>query len=188
MKRILIVWLLGVGVRSLMIALAEDLIEFWRWAVPLSNCALAFALQLRKSMENVSQDNRAVKRLFLAPTWLSLQGQPRLACRSSVHLCYPGDFSQPSVGTSSFQLAEQGGSPLQLSSSRNSRPVVPSGRRKMKKGPGTAFMRLLFGQISFFFLSCWPEERFCLIAVPCITFHDHRGRSGLSQGPHFFTN
>jgi hypothetical protein len=65
----------------------------------------------------------------LAPTWLSFEGQPRLACWSSVHLGYS---SQPLVGASAFQVAVLRGSPQQLTSSRNSRSVLWYVRRKMQ--------------------------------------------------------
>jgi hypothetical protein len=100
--------------------LVDGLHDWGRRAVPLLNYALAFDLQLRKSMKNLSQDSRAVKRLILAPTWLSFVGQPRLACWTSVHLSHPADFRQPSVGKNAFQVAELRGSPHQLPSSRSS--------------------------------------------------------------------
>jgi hypothetical protein len=52
------------------------------------------------------------------------EGLPRLACWTSVHPSYPGGFSQPSVGTSASRVAGLRGSPHQLTSSRNSRPVL----------------------------------------------------------------
>jgi hypothetical protein len=43
------------------IILAEGLYDWGRWAVPpFFNYTLAFALQLRKSTENLSQGNRLV--------------------------------------------------------------------------------------------------------------------------------
>jgi hypothetical protein len=39
---------------------------------------------------------------------VSFEGEPRLACCTSVHLGYPGDFNKPSVGTGAFQLPDQG--------------------------------------------------------------------------------
>jgi hypothetical protein len=59
-------------------------------------------------MENLSQDSRAVKRVILAPTFLPFEGQPRLACCTSVHLSHPADFSQPSVGTGAFHMEYPG--------------------------------------------------------------------------------
>jgi hypothetical protein len=56
------------------ITLTEGLHDWERRAVALLNYTLAFALQRRKSMENLSQGSR------VAPTWLSFQGQPRMAC------------------------------------------------------------------------------------------------------------
>jgi hypothetical protein len=41
--------LVGVGFRSLVIALAEGLHDWGRWTVPLLNYALSFDLQLRKT-------------------------------------------------------------------------------------------------------------------------------------------
>jgi hypothetical protein len=95
-----------------------------RRTVPLFNYALEFALQRSKSTENLGQGGRAATGLPVAPTWLSFEGQPRLASWTSVHLGYPGDFSQPSVGTSAFRVAVTRGSPHQLTSSRNSRSVL----------------------------------------------------------------
>jgi hypothetical protein len=88
--------------------------------VPLLNYALAFALQLRKSTENLNQSSRVATGLLVAPTWLSFEGLPRLACCTSVHLGYPGDFCQPSVGTAAFRVTVARCSPYQLTSSRNS--------------------------------------------------------------------
>jgi hypothetical protein len=64
--------------------LAKDLHDWGRRAVLLANYALAFALELRKSTENLSQVSRVAKRLLLAPTCMSFEGKPRLACRASV--------------------------------------------------------------------------------------------------------
>jgi hypothetical protein len=93
-------------------------------AIPIFSYTLAFALELRKSTENLSQGSRAATGLLDAPTWPSFQGLPRLACWTSDHPGYPGDFSQPSVGTSAFRVAVLRGSPHQLTSSRKSRSVV----------------------------------------------------------------
>jgi hypothetical protein len=41
---------------------------------------LAFALLLRKSTENLSQGSRVATGILVAPTWLSFEGQPLLAC------------------------------------------------------------------------------------------------------------
>jgi hypothetical protein len=135
---------LGVEPRSV-VALAEGLCDLGRgdhfgrrppWvgrrAVPLLNYTLAFALQLRKSTENLSRCSRLATGLLVAPTWLSFEGQPRLACCTSVHLGCTGDFSQPSVGISAFRVAEIRGSPHQLTSSRNSQSVLWWCRRRME--------------------------------------------------------
>jgi hypothetical protein len=107
---------LGDEPRNVGVALAEGLCDLgeslrpkasvmgW-WAVLLFNYALAFALQLRKSTENLSQGGRADTGLHVAPTWLSFEGQPRLACWTTVNLGQSGDFSQPSVGTTTFRVA-----------------------------------------------------------------------------------
>jgi hypothetical protein len=85
-----------------------------RRALPLFSSTLAFALQLRKIKENLTQGSRIATGLLIAQTSLYFEGQPRLACWTSVHLGYPGDYSQPSVGTSVFQVAGIRGSPRQL--------------------------------------------------------------------------
>jgi hypothetical protein len=127
----------GVEPRSVGVALGEGLWDFWGggargitsadgfrdWGgepFPLLNYTLVFALQLRKSTENLSQSSRIATGLLVGPTWLSFEGQPRLACCTSVHVCYPEDFSQPSIGTSAFQVPGLRGSPHQLTSSRKS--------------------------------------------------------------------
>jgi hypothetical protein len=84
---------LGVEPTSVGFALFEGLCDLgggnhlcWRptWlerrAIPLINYTLAFALQLKKSTENLRQGSRVATGLLVAPTWLSFQGQPRLAC------------------------------------------------------------------------------------------------------------
>jgi hypothetical protein len=43
--------------------------------------------------------------MLAAPSWLYLEGQPRLAFCTSVHPSYSGNISDPSVGTSAFQVA-----------------------------------------------------------------------------------
>jgi hypothetical protein len=88
--------------------------------MPLFNYAVAFALQLRKSTENLSQGSRAATGLLAAPTWLSFEGLPRLAWWTSDHPGFPGDFSQPSVGTGAFRVAGLRGSPHR----RNFRSVL----------------------------------------------------------------
>jgi hypothetical protein len=126
---------LGVEPRTVRVVLAEGLCGLGgslrlkgsvmgRQAVPLFNYALAFALQLRKSTENLSQGSGAATGLLVAPVLLSFEGQPRLACWTSVHLGYPGDFSQPLVGASASRVAGLRGLPQQLTSNRNSRSVL----------------------------------------------------------------
>jgi hypothetical protein len=109
---------LGGGITS-----AEGLRDGEAGRAPFELC-LAFALQLRKSTENLSQGGRVTTGLLVVPTWLSFEGQPRLACWTLVHLGYPGDLSQPSVGTSAYRVAVLRGSPHQQTSSRNSRSVL----------------------------------------------------------------
>jgi hypothetical protein len=103
----------------------------WRGSgpCPFSHYALAFASQLRKRTENLSQGSRAARVLLVAPTWLSFEGLPRLACWTSDHPGFPGDFSQPSVGTCAFRVAVLRGSPHQLTLSRNSWSMLWCGRR-----------------------------------------------------------
>jgi hypothetical protein len=118
---------LGVESRSVRVALAEGRCDLGgslrlkasvmgRRAVPLFNYALVFSLQLRKSTENIGQGSRAATGLLVAPTRLSFEGQPWLACWTLVHLSYLGEFSQPSVGTSAFRDAGLRGSPHRLTS------------------------------------------------------------------------
>jgi hypothetical protein len=99
-----------------------------RRALPLLNYILASALELRKSNENFSQGSQEATGLLVAPTWLSCEGQPRLACWKSVELGYPVDSSQPSTGTGAFRVAGLRGSPHQLTSSRNS--MLSGGQRR----------------------------------------------------------
>jgi hypothetical protein len=75
---------LVVGPGSVRVVLAEGLCDWGgtlrlkasvtgRRAVPLFSLCPAFALQLRKSTENLSQGSRAARGLLVAPTWLSLR-------------------------------------------------------------------------------------------------------------------
>jgi hypothetical protein len=93
-------------------------------AVPLLNYTLAFALQLRKSTESLSQGSRVVANyslrrrgcLFMDSLgWPAEHSPPRLPV---------GDFSQPLVGPGAFQVAELRGSPHQPTLSRNSQSVL----------------------------------------------------------------
>jgi hypothetical protein len=132
------IWLdffLGVETRSVVVAFTEGQRDLGgsfrlkasvmrRRAVPLLNYALAFALQLRKNTENPSHGSRPATGLLVAPTWLSFEGLPRLGCWTSAHPGFPGDFSQPSVGTGAFRVAVLRGSPHQPTSSRNSLSVL----------------------------------------------------------------
>jgi hypothetical protein len=61
--------------------------------------------------------------LGAASTGLLSIGPPRLTV---------GDFRQPWISTSAFQDSELGGSPHQLTLSRNSQLVLSRGRRKME--------------------------------------------------------
>jgi hypothetical protein len=127
---------LGVEPRSVGVVLAQGLCDFGggslrlktsvmgRRAVPLFSLRHEIALQLRKSMENLSQGRGAATGLLDAPTWLSFEGLPRLACWTSDHHSFPNDFSQPSVGTGAFRVVVLWGSPHQLTSSRNSRSML----------------------------------------------------------------
>jgi hypothetical protein len=114
---------LGVGPKSVEIALAHGICDLGaatlvevlggcgRWAVPLLNHTLAFALQLRRSAENLSQGSRL--RCLLRDSL----GWPREHQFTSVARGY---FSQPSVGRSAFKVVGLKGSPHQLALSRNS--------------------------------------------------------------------
>jgi hypothetical protein len=99
---------------------AECLHGWGRRAMSLLNYTLAFEIQLRKSTQNLSQVWRVVRNHSLlwfgcfsgaAKTGLLIISPPRL---------HVGVFSQPSVGTSAFQVSELRGSPHQLTLSRNS--------------------------------------------------------------------
>jgi hypothetical protein len=81
-----------------------------RRGVPLFSLCPGIRLKTEKNTENISQGRRAAIELFVAPTWLSFEGLPRLACCTSVHLCYSGDFSQTSVGTGAIRVAVLRGS------------------------------------------------------------------------------
>jgi hypothetical protein len=111
---------------------AEGLHDWGRQAVPLLNYILEFALQLRKSTENLSQCSRVdgdysfrrLGRLFMDTSAGLLNiSPPRLPV---------GDFSQPVVGTSFFQVAELRDSPNQPTLCRNSQTVLWCGRRSME--------------------------------------------------------
>jgi hypothetical protein len=81
---------LGLEPSSVGVASAEGLHDWVRRAVPILNYTLTFALQPRKSTENLSQCTPAATVPLVAPTWLPFEGQPRLACCTSVHLGYRG--------------------------------------------------------------------------------------------------
>jgi hypothetical protein len=111
---------------------AEGLHDWGRRVVPLLNYTLAFALQLRESTENLCQCSRVVgdyslrrlgRLLGTASAGLLNISPPRLAV---------GDFSQPLVGTSAFQVAELRGSRRQLTLSQNSQSVLWCGWRRME--------------------------------------------------------
>jgi hypothetical protein len=83
------------------IILAESRHDLGRRAVSLLNYILAFALQLRKSTENLSQGSRCADlAVFLgtASAGLLNVSPPRLPV---------GDFSQPLVGTAAFHVAKE---------------------------------------------------------------------------------
>jgi hypothetical protein len=83
--------------------------------------------------------SRAAIIMLFAPTWLSFEGQPRLACCSLLRLRYPWIFSQPLVGTSAFKVAVLRGSPHQLTSSRNSGSVLWCVRPRMESPDAREF-------------------------------------------------
>jgi hypothetical protein len=111
---------------------AEGLHDWRRRAVPLLNYTLTFALQLTKSMENLSHDSRVVRHYSLRRLGLFLKAASACLLNISPPRLTVGDFNQPLVGTSAFQVAEPSGSPHQLSLSRNSRSLLWCGRRRME--------------------------------------------------------
>jgi hypothetical protein len=62
------------------VALAESLHGWEKKSVSLLNYTVAFALQLKKSTENLSHGNRVVKTALAAATWLSFERQPQVVC------------------------------------------------------------------------------------------------------------
>jgi hypothetical protein len=106
------------------ITLAEGLHDWGRRAVPLLNYTLAFALQLRKITENLSQGSRVVGDYSLRRHGLFLWTASAGLLRISPPRLRVGDFSQHLIGTSAFQVAELRGSPHQLTLIRNSQSVL----------------------------------------------------------------
>jgi hypothetical protein len=112
---------LGVEPRRVEIVLAKGLHEWGRQAVPLFNYALAFALQLRKSTEKLSQTSRIV-----LGTGRSVDLPAIIRAASTVLLSLSparlnvGDFSKPLVSISTFQVAKLRAFPHQLTLSRSS--------------------------------------------------------------------
>jgi hypothetical protein len=90
----------------------EDLHDWVRRAVPVLNYTLLFALQLKKNTENLSQGSRIVRNHSCVDLAAFLGAASTSMLSISARLPV-GDFSQPLVGTSAFQVAEQGGSPHQ---------------------------------------------------------------------------
>jgi hypothetical protein len=134
---------LGVDPRSVGVEVAEGLCALgggnhfgWRpplWGggpCPLYHYALAFALQLRKSTENFSQGSRAAWGLLVAPTWLTFEGLPRLACLDVRSPRFPRWLQSPLDRPGAFRVAVLRGSPHQLTSSRNSRSMLWCSRRR----------------------------------------------------------
>jgi hypothetical protein len=98
-----------------------------------SNCTLAFALQKRKSTQNLSQLSRVVldtTRCVDLATFL------RAASAGLLNISPPrltvADFRQPLVGTCAFQVADLRVSPQQLTLSRKSRLVPWCFRRRVE--------------------------------------------------------
>jgi hypothetical protein len=126
---------LGVEPVSFGVTLAEDLCDLGGGGIRLKATVIGevgrasfelypvICLTTEKKHGNPSQGNRAATGPLIARLGC-LEGQPRLACCTSVHLDYPGDFSQPSVGTGASRVAVLRGSPHQLTSSRNSRSML----------------------------------------------------------------
>jgi hypothetical protein len=88
--------------------------------VLLLKYSLTFALQLRKSTENLSQGSRVVETTSRADLAAFLGTASALLLNINPPRLPVGDFSQPLVGTGAFQVAELRGSPHQLTLSRNS--------------------------------------------------------------------
>jgi hypothetical protein len=84
------------------IILAEDLHDGSRWTMSLLNYTMAFALQLRKNMEVLSQGSRGIRKhsfhklgcIFMDSFWL--------ACWESVLLSYPWMTSASPWGTQHY--------------------------------------------------------------------------------------
>jgi hypothetical protein len=87
-KRILVGWLSGGWTQKCWRCFGWRRPWLGKRAVPLLYYTLAFELQLTKITENVSQCSRAATGLLSASTCLPFEGQPRLACCTSVHLGY----------------------------------------------------------------------------------------------------
>jgi hypothetical protein len=96
----------------------------WRRAMPLWNYTLAFALQLRKSTENLAQGSQVVG-LHITPTWPSFLQTASAGLLSISSPRSPvSDVSQPLVGTSDSQVAELRGSSHQLTLSQSTQSVL----------------------------------------------------------------
>jgi hypothetical protein len=116
------------------IILAEGHHDCETRAVPLLNYTLEFDLQLRKCTENVRTFGRETTRCAEITVFLRTASTGLLSV-SPTRLPV-GDFSQPLVGISAFQLAEIRASPHQITSIRNSQSVLWCGRgRKASPNP-----------------------------------------------------
>jgi hypothetical protein len=110
---------------------AEGHHDCGRRAVPLLNYTLAFALQLRKSTENLSQGSRVVGdyslrrlgRLFRDSLGLPAERQSTSVTRGWLQSTFGRHKCLPSCRTKSF--------PHQLTVSRNSQSVLWCGRRRI---------------------------------------------------------
>jgi hypothetical protein len=91
------------------IALSEGLSDVGKGPCPFSNYNLAFALEPRKSAENFSQGSR-----LLDNGHVDLASVLGVASTGLLNISPPlpvGDFSQPLIGTSGFQVARTKGFP-----------------------------------------------------------------------------
>jgi hypothetical protein len=90
------------------ITLAEIPHDWERQAVLLLNYNLAFAFKLRKSTTNLSEGNRVVGDYSLRQLGCLFRDSIGWPVSISTPRLLVGDFSQPSVGTGVFQVAEKG--------------------------------------------------------------------------------
>jgi hypothetical protein len=95
-----------------------------RWAVPLISLCPGIRLTTEEEHGEPQSGQPSSPGTARCADLAVFGGLPRLVCWTSDHPGFPGDFSQPSVGTGAFRVAALRGSPHQLTSSRNSRSVL----------------------------------------------------------------